>query len=914
MRRLRFFNLLSFRLAVIVGVTALAGIYLVSGIFLFQDFQKTVASEKARLSAAASAFSAAVSGPVSAGDQSSTLKVLRGIRELPDTTFVAVETPDGRTFAEIGSSVMLLGRDGSSAGRSAIDIFRSSSIVTSAKVMHGGMQVGTLKIHSEIESLRARYLTSATNVLLTGLIVVLLTLLAATLLVRRVTGPLRELTDKLIDMQDNPDLSQRFSYDRGDEVGVLASAFNDAFSGIEKRDIALRQHRDTLEQTVETRTHELREAVVVADRANAAKSEFLATMSHEIRTPMNGMMVMAELLAASPLSTKHLRYAQVISRSGRSLLNIINDILDMSKIESGRLQLEQTPFSLDELIEDTVSLFSARAHEKKLTLSSFISVDVARTFVGDPTRLGQVTANLVNNALKFTETGGVSINVTTSPYSEQTDRQSIRIEVADTGIGIPDDKLDSVFEQFTQADQSTTRKFGGTGLGLPISKKLVEIMGGEIGVTSEPGAGSVFHVDVDLDLVADGTGLDEETFADGQTVMVLDENPISRHATVAALCERRMNVIDGSADGSFDGVDLVLVRAGCLSSLAHAGEEAGKGMPPIVVLTGYGEDATFDNSSDKFDGELPLPMMRSDLAIICRGLSCGDYSELSQSQSNLTRVDFPTFGELAVLAVDDDAVNREVLKEALTALGITAKFAQSGEEAIEQVKERAFDLIFMDCSMPGMDGYEATEAIRGLERGMARESARIVALTAHVAGEEAERWRQAQMDGYVAKPFTIASLAKEIEQIKPQLDPVEDTPDRGDNPSDDEPPLLSDKMLDMFQSVGAANQSDLGNRVFDLFLKHGHQALCDLEHALAVNTDIEDVARLIHALKSICNSAGAMRAAALCETLEQDAKAGIPMTTSALHELATIVEATIKAMSEVSWRDPDNTQVIAETG
>ncbi|MEX0346056.1 MAG: ATP-binding protein [Rhizobiaceae bacterium] len=899
MRQLRFFNLLSFRLAIIVGVSALAGIYLISGVFLVQDFQKTISAEKERLRGAATAFSAAVSAPVAAGDQASTLRVLRGIRELPDTTYVSVELPDGRTYAEIGSGVMLLGRDGSVDGQSLIDIFRSEAITTQAKVVQGGLQIGTLKIHSEVNSIRSKYLTSATNMLLVGLVVVVVTLLTTSLLVRRVTGPLRQLTDKLIHMRDNKDLSLRFKYDRGDEVGVLAQAFNDAFAGIEERDIALRRHRDTLEETVQTRTRELRDAVVVAEQANATKSEFLATMSHEIRTPMNGMMVMAELLAASPLSSKHLRYAQVISRSGRSLLNIINDILDMSKIESGRLQLEETPFSLDELIEDTVSLFSARAREKGLTLTSFISRDAASVFNGDPTRLGQVVANLVNNALKFTDEGGVSINVSAAPHTKNGEVQRIRIDVEDTGIGIAADKLDSVFEQFTQADQSTTRKFGGTGLGLPISKKLIEIMGGEIGVTSEPGTGSIFHVEIDLP-VCEMRNSEVDPSAAERTVVVVDDDPVSRKSVIAALTDRKVTVRECAADRSLPASDLVLVRSGSWTSIAPNFDKDNDQSPCVVIMTGYGEDGIDRGETDIIAGEVSLPATRSAIDIICRGLPSGDYSELSDSQSELTKIDFPTYGGLSVLAVDDDAVNREVLKEALTALGVTASFANSGEEAIKYVEKREFDAIFMDCSMPGMDGYEATGKIRQIERAAGRNHTRVVALTAHVAGEEAQRWRSAEMDGYIAKPFTIAALAKEFEHLG--ADPV--SQDAAANQLEDaketeDAPILSDRILDMFSSVGATTGADLSARVFGLFSQHAPKALSGVRDAILSGDDYEELAKLVHALKSICNSAGAMRAAAYCEMLEQQAKSGEPILSASCDELESIIEATIEAMKEL---------------
>ena len=438
-------------------------------------------------------------------------------------------------------------------------------------------------------------------------------------------------------------------------------------------------------------------------------------MSHEIRTPMNGMMVMAELLAASPLSNKHLRYAQVISRSGRSLLNIINDILDMSKIEAGRLELEQTPFSIDELIEDTVSLFSARAREKGLTLSARIGIDVAGTVVGDPTRLGQVIANLTNNALKFTETGGVSIRVTTSAPAADGQAQPIRIEVTDTGIGIPDDKIDTVFEQFSQADQSTTRKFGGTGLGLPISRKLVEAMDGAISVTSTPDVGSTFAVEICLPHQDKTSGPGKALPAAGMTALILDDNPISRRATEEMLTDRGLTVLDGTGAEHAAEARIIFAHTAQMAAIGSRSLPA-----PVIMLTGYGDEGTADIDGANIAADVSLPLTRGDADLICQCLETGDFSTLSQTQSDASKVEFPSFAGLSVLAVDDDAVNREVLNEALTSLGIDAKFACSGEEGIAAAESNRFDLIFMDGSMPGMDGYEATAIIRKSERERGR--------------------------------------------------------------------------------------------------------------------------------------------------------------------------------------------------
>jgi len=257
---------------------------------------------------------------------------------------------------------------------------------------------------------------------------------------------------------------------------------------ISVRDTALSRHRETLEQTVAERTRELRMARDSAEAANKAKSDFLATMSHEIRTPMNGVMVMAELLAAAELPPRQQRYAEVIVRSGQSLLTIINDILDLSKIEAGKLDLEQVAVSPCGVIDDVMSLFWERASSKGLDLAAFVTPDVPHLIIGDPVRLNQVLSNLVNNALKFTENGHVAVHV--RAVGRNGDSVALEFSVIDTGIGIPADKIGKLFEAFSQADQSTTRKFGGTGLGLAICRKLIEDHGGSIDLRSEENRGT----------------------------------------------------------------------------------------------------------------------------------------------------------------------------------------------------------------------------------------------------------------------------------------------------------------------------------------------------------------------------------------------------------------------------------------
>ena len=910
--RVRTMRSLGFRLAAVVALAVLVGVGTTVCFFLYQDLRQTVAAEESRLKNSAAAFAAAASNAVAAGDRRGTLEVLRGIRDLSDVTYADAITGDGHILAEIGTATTLVSRAGTLDHDSALSVFLADTITASADVRHGGVVVGTLSLHADIAWLRALYLRNLMVSLLVGAVVLLATAIAAWALVARIIRPLRALTDEFADIGRRSDLSKRVPVVSEDEVGVLSSAFNDMFARIDERDRLLQRHRETLEETVTQRTAEMREARDEAERANAAKSEFLATVSHEIRTPMNGMLVMAEMLSAAPLGSRHKRYAGIILRSGRGLLNILNDILDLSKIEAGRLELEAIPISLDTLVEDVASLFGERAAEKGLSIALSVDPAVPAEVIGDPVRINQVLTNLVNNALKFTETGGVTVTVRAASQERQSgDRRStVAFDVEDTGIGIAPDKLGRLFDRFSQADRTITRKFGGTGLGLAISRHLVEAMGGTMRVASEEGRGSSFGFDFSFDVVRD---TDAVPSLAGRTVVLRDGDAVTARVTTGILRQLGATVLrDG--DAGVGRADAVLMREGELAASLEAG---GPPAAPVVVLRdAAASEPAAASSRQPFEAEMALPLRRSEIRLLAEALRDGDFGRLraaDEPQEAATSAEGSE--DLRVLVVDDSEVNREVLKEALASLGVAPELAEGGEAAIALFRRQAFDLVFMDGSMPGMDGYAATRLLRGIEAEDGRPRSRIVALTAHHCGDQEETWRDAGMDAYLTKPFTVPQIAAALAATASGRDALPEAGDRQQQVPAPAPatietadgvPLLDGGTVAMLTSLAETNGPGIMERIVGLFGANAPKALANLRQA-EEDRDL-DGASLAHALKSMCNSAGAARAAAICERIETGWKEGRPAGAAALDQLEAVLRDSCAALAALAGDEAEATR------
>jgi two-component system sensor histidine kinase/response regulator len=509
---------------------------------------------------------------------------------------------------------------------------------------------------------------------------------------------------------------------------------------------------------------ELERAEGEARQADQAKSAFLATMSHEIRTPMNGVLGMTDLLLEMPLGEQQRRFAEVIKSSGESLLSILNDILDYSKIEAGRMDIESTTFDLRALVEHAVELIAARGQEQRLVFIVDIDPAAPPQVVGDPTRLRQVLMNLLGNAVKFTSKGEVEVGV--QVHERTADRVSLSIAVRDTGVGIAPDAIERLFKPFSQADASIARQYGGTGLGLAISARIVELMGGRIGVDSTLGFGSTFRLQLELACPAQVAPPPALT---GRRILLVDPHARRREAMARYLTAvgadvtgcggapaARVAMTSAQASQPFDSALVVRDTAGDGLRLASAIAEA-HATTRVVVLVEWGAfvaDGVLERL--RLAGQVSLPGSSGALldAIV------GPQRTAVEARDTATADDAPL-----VLVVDDNVINRRVAHHQLARLGYRVIEAENGREALTRAAAASPSVILMDIEMPIMDGYEATRRLRDAERGGGRVP--VIALTAHAMAGYRERVMRAGMDDYLTKPLRREELDATLRRFLP---------------------------------------------------------------------------------------------------------------------------------------------------